>query len=121
MKKDEEKRTTLKLVPNTADGDLMREAAIAVRAGKERLASDEVAGRREKNSKQFLRMEEPVRHATFRAQIVEDLIIQAEEDGCVELDEHLVWGVLHLGDMVKKLRPFYRFEPAEEQDDDGAA
>jgi hypothetical protein len=49
-----------------------------------------------KNSKQFLRMEEPVRHAAFMAQIVDDLIIQAEEDGCVELEKGRAWYVLRL-------------------------
>jgi hypothetical protein len=78
---------------------------------------EEVARRVASNAKQLLRMENPVRHAALMAQIVEDLIIKAEEDGAVELDEHLVWGVLHLGDMAKDLRSFYCSKDDEDEVD----
>ena len=51
MKRDKEKGTILRLVPAGADSDLARDAAIAVRAGRERVVQD--AERTAQNSRGF--------------------------------------------------------------------
>jgi hypothetical protein len=72
------------------------------------------------NSKTFLRMEESIRDADLMARIVQDLIVQAVDDDGVEMEEHLIWGVLHLVDMVKPLRGFYLDQGAEQDAEGGA-
>ncbi len=94
MKSDKEKGTILTLVPAGADSDLARDAAIAVRAGRQRMAED--AEREAQNSRGFLRLEEPVREVALMAQVVEEVMIKAEEDGEDEMSEHLNWAVMHL-------------------------
>ena len=74
--------------------------------------------RRDSNSKTFLRMEKSVRDAALMACIVEHLIVQAEDDGDAEMDEHLVWGVMHLVDMVKQVRDFYLNQGADQAAED---
>jgi hypothetical protein len=54
------------------------------------------------------------------ARIVQDLIVQAVDDDGVEMEEHLIWGVLHLVDMVKPLRGFYLNQGAEQDAEGGA-
>jgi hypothetical protein len=73
------------------------------------------------NSKTFLRMEKSVRDADLMARIVQDLIVQAEDDDGVGMEEHLVWGVLHLVDMVKPIRDFYLKQGAEQDAEGGAS
>jgi hypothetical protein len=70
------------------------------------------------NSKTFLRMEKSVRDAALMAQIIEDVMVQAEDDGDAEMDEHLVFGVMHLVDMVKQVRDFYLNQGADQAAED---
>jgi len=70
------------------------------------------------NSKTFLRMEKSVRDAALMAAIVEDLMVQAEDDGDAEMDEHLAFGVMHLVDMVKQVRDFYVNQGADQAAED---
>jgi hypothetical protein len=92
MKRDKETGTVLTLVPAASNVD--KDAAIAAALGKERRWTDEM--RMASNSKTFLRMEESIRDADLMARVVQDLIVQAVDDDGVEMEEHLVWGVLHL-------------------------
>ena len=77
--------------------------------------------RRDSNSRTFLRMEKSVRDAALMACIVEDLMVQAEDDEDdedAEMEEHLVWGVMHLVDMVKHVRDFYLNQGADQAAED---
>ena len=76
----------------------------------------EIAQREERNSKQFLQMEEPIRDAALMAEIVQDLMINADLE--IDLTEHTVWAVFHLCNMVRDLRGLYC--DGELADDDGA-
>jgi hypothetical protein len=87
-----------------------------VALGKERQWTDQM--RMASNSKTFLRMEKSVRDAALMALIVEDLMVQAEDDGDAEMDEHLVFGVMHLVDMVTQVRDFYLNQGADQAAED---
>jgi hypothetical protein len=113
MKRDKDTGTILTLVPAASNAD--KDAFVAVALGKERQWTDEM--RMASNSKTFLRMEKSVRDAALMAQIVEDLIVQ-EDDGDAEMDEHLVFGVMHLVDMVKQVRDFYLNQGADQAAED---
>ena len=104
----------LTLVSDSGNIDLTRDAAIAVAMVRERLIADEIAGRCESNSEQFLAMEEPVRDAWLMAKVVQDLMINADLATRDVFDEHTVWAVFHLCEMVSKLRSFY-LDPADEE------
>jgi hypothetical protein len=66
-------------------------------------------------------LETPVREVALMAQVVEEVMIKAEEDGEDEMAEHLNWAVMHLCDMAKKLRPLYRSRGENEDDEKGDA
>jgi hypothetical protein len=51
-------------------------------------------------------MEEPIRDAALMAEIVKDLMMNADLE--IDLTEHTVWAVFHLCDMVRDLRGLYR-------------
>jgi hypothetical protein len=73
---------------------------------------EEIAQRTEKNSELCLEMEEPIRDAALMAEIVLDLIVEADEKE--DLDERTVWAVDRLCDMVRDLRGLYRGKPAND-------
>ena len=51
-------------------------------------------------------MEEPIRDAALMAEIVKDLMMNADLE--IDLTEHTVWAVFRLCDMVRDLRGLYR-------------
>jgi len=54
------------------------------------------------------------------AQVVEDLIISAEEAGEDDMSPHLQWAVMHLVDMAKELRSHFNDEEDEGEEGDAA-
>lgn len=92
--------TILTLASSTESG--VSPQAKAAAASRER---EEVSQQCENNSRQFLRMEEPIYNAAMMARVVQNLTIT--EDLKTEFSEHSVWAIFHLCDMVKGLRDRY--------------
>jgi hypothetical protein len=115
MKRDKETGTILTLVP-AAPTSINSTNKSGEKIDMPRQWTEEM--RMASNSKTFLRMEESVRDAALMACIVEDLMVQAEDDGDAEMEEHLVWGVMHLVDMVKQVRDFYLNQGADQAAED---
>jgi hypothetical protein len=118
MKWDKDKGTILTLVPAApmSINSTNKSGEKIDTPSKERQWTDEM--RMASNSKTFLRMEKSVRDAALMARIVEDLMVQAEDDGDAEMDEHLAFGVMHLVDMVKQVRDFYLNQGADQAAED---
>jgi hypothetical protein len=57
-------------------------------------------------------MEEPIRDVALMAEIVQDLMINADLE--VDHNELTDWAIFHLCDMVRDLRGLYRDKPADE-------
>jgi len=110
--KKHSKGTILTLVAGASNSsEIAREAETAVAS-----MAAEIAQREERNSKRFLQMEEPVRDAALMAEIVQDLMINADLE--IDSNERTAWAVFHLCDMLKDLRGLYR--DGELADEDGA-
>ena len=66
----------------------------------------EIASREAANSAGFLQLEEPIRDAALMAQIVDRLV--RNDDFIDAVEEHTMWAVLRLCEMVESLRNVYR-------------